>query len=96
VPDFDPAAAPLGTDAEAAGTPMPTDMPAPAAEARPLPGFTPAPQDGTAPDAAPAKPLVAAVWPEATPRTDESVRRVVLIGPRASCALIRADGCARS
>ena len=35
---------------------------------------------------------------EATPRTDESVRRVILIGPRASCALIDHEraGCARS
>ena len=62
-PGVDPAAAPLGTDEEAAGTP-----PDPAAVATvledetrqgkmgPAPGFTPAPQDSIAPDARPREP----------------------------------------
>ena len=62
VPGFDPAAAPLGTDEEAAGTPLPPAARRAAQEAeqritaRPLPGFAPKPGESIAPDADPAKP----------------------------------------
>ena len=63
VPGADPAAAPLGTDEEAAGTPAKPAEIATALEdetrqgrARPAPGFTPAPQDSIAPDADPHRP----------------------------------------
>jgi hypothetical protein len=63
VPGGDPAAAPLGTDEEAAGTPAKPAEIATALEdetrqgrARPAPGFTPAPQDSIAPDADPRRP----------------------------------------
>jgi hypothetical protein len=58
VPGFDPAAAPLGTDEEAAGThAMPDGMAAVRRPPlRPPAGQTPAPEDSIAPDADPAKP----------------------------------------
>jgi hypothetical protein len=65
VPGFDPAAAPLGTDAEAAGTPTPEVALPPPGDARPQPGFAPAPEDSIAPDASPSKPRVAVGWPAA-------------------------------
>jgi hypothetical protein len=55
VPGFDPAAAPLGTDEEAAGTPPPAIEPRRTA-ARPPAGQTPSPEDSIAPNADPAKP----------------------------------------
>lgn len=59
VPGFDPGAAPLGTDEEAAGTPLPPNSMAAVRHgpaARPPSGQTPAPQDSIAPDADPARP----------------------------------------
>ena len=61
VAGFDSAAAPLGTDEEAAGTPSPRH-PAPDAAGWPEPGLTPMPQDSIAPDASPAKPRHMAWW----------------------------------
>lgn len=63
VPGFDPGAAPLGTDEEAAGTPTRPRAPPPPTGARPQPGLTPAPGDSIAPDAAPYKGRPNAAWP---------------------------------
>ena len=65
VPGFDPAAAPLGTDEEAAGTPTRIRAGRPPSRAKPEPGLTPAPEDSIAPDAAPHKGRAGTVWPVA-------------------------------
>ena len=62
VPGFDPSAAPLGTDEEAAGTPTLQHPARPPSNARPQPGFTPRPDDSIAPDAAPHKGRAGATW----------------------------------
>ncbi|HLG47013.1 MAG TPA: hypothetical protein VKY24_12295 [Reyranella sp.] len=61
VAGFDPAAAPLGTDEEAAGT-TPAQHALPETVGRPQAGLTPAPRDSIAPDADPAKPRGMAWW----------------------------------
>jgi hypothetical protein len=63
VPGFDPAAAPFGTDEEAAGTPTPAGVVPLRSNVRPEPGFTTAPEDSIAPDAAPSRPRITAAWP---------------------------------
>jgi hypothetical protein len=61
VAGFDPAAAPLGTDEEAAGTPT-VGITAPEGVSHPHSSLTPAPQDSIAPDANPAKPRGTVWW----------------------------------
>lgn len=63
VPGFDPAAAPLGTDEEAAGTPTRIRPASPTSGERPAAGLTPAPEDSIAPDAAAHKGRAGTAWP---------------------------------